>query len=180
MNDCCTRFMPEIRRAQIRRLDVFVLSSRHISAPCHVHVLPHLLDKVQRADTTVTRSIASLDICASTMSICCRPGLGVEFIRLAMAMHLQVGNSSLMDLTATEEACCSATVQAVVSGDQARGSLSLRGDVGVSPDLLLVRSSGLHPPSPSPRGGPDTCARHFVLEAMIKFPMSHAFTETCL
>ncbi len=45
----------------------------------------------------------------------------------------------MVDATASEEACCSATVQAVVAGGAAQGALSLQGDAGITPDLLLVK-----------------------------------------
>ena len=60
---------------------------------------------------------------------------------------VQVGSSCLVDLTATEEACSHASIQAVVFGNRPTGAISLHGDAGVSPDLLLVRPPPPPPPS---------------------------------
>lgn len=57
---------------------------------------------------------------------------------LIVLLSLQVGAACLTDLTAAEEACCSASLQAAVGSDGSLCGITKQGQAAFSADLLLV------------------------------------------
>lgn len=52
--------------------------------------------------------------------------------------RVQVGAACLTDLTAAEEACCTASLQVAVTGSGSLCGMTKQGQAAFSPDLLLV------------------------------------------
>lgn len=83
--------------------------------------------------TTLLLRRACTCVCVADCGTC-----AAQWKACTMSMLLQVGASNLTDLTAAEEACSAAAVQAAVSESGVLSSVSKQGHGAISPDAMLV------------------------------------------